>query len=68
MQTFTMNDTECASAIKFQKKHKKCAQRPGVNGPMNIDYIFTPSSIGDCVGIKCSVCGKEENITDFSCF
>jgi hypothetical protein len=61
-----MNDTECASADKFRKKHVKCGKKKtGVNGAVHIEYIFLPTSIGDCISIKCTVCNTEENITDF---
>lgn len=45
------------------RNHKEsCTNK---NGFPRFSYIFTPTEIGICVGIKCSKCKVEENITNY---
>ena len=66
MQTkFELSPLEKERAKEFENKHMKCARKcPSTIGG-HIDYIFTPTSIGTAVLIRCYLCGEEENITDY---
>lgn len=52
-------------ANDFCKKHKKC-QVHSTEGTSCVTYTFQQSAIGDFVSIKCTRCGKEEDITDYN--
>ena len=66
MTEFVLNENEEAKAQEFINKHKLCAKRCPTAIGGHITYKFTPTSIGVGVSICCSLCGKEENITDYS--
>jgi hypothetical protein len=48
------------------EEHKKCHIPTTIGGQFS--YIFTPTSVGVGVSIKCNCCGEEENITDYGCW
>ena len=65
-RTFDLNDTEYAKANKFAEEHATCMTKTALSE--KFEYVFVPGGIGTTVSIKCLICGKEENITDFGCW
>lgn len=59
---FDLNEVEKSRAEEFKKIHKKCYRPTAIGGQFS--YIFTPTSVGTAVSIKC-ICGEQENITDY---
>ena len=67
MIEFKLNEKENELAEKFLQEHRHPEIHKGtIGGHMN--FIFTPTSIGDACSIRCNICGEEENITDYSCW
>ena len=64
---FKLNDKEEAAAREFEQQHRHPKVNKGAIGG-HIDYIFTPTSIGDACIIRCDICGKKKNITDYDCW
>ena len=64
-RSFEMSDVECKSANAFAEKHSICKAHP--IGGSKFSYIFTPT-IGMNVHIKCLICGKKKDITDYDCW
>jgi hypothetical protein len=67
MIEFKLNEKEEAAANEFMKKHRHPEVNKGAIGG-HINYIFTPTSIGDACTIRCCICGEKENITDYNCW
>ena len=65
MIEFKLNEKEEAASKEFQKKHRHPNVNKGAIGG-HINFIFTPTSIADACTIKCTICGAEENITDYN--
>lgn len=65
MIEFKLNEKENELAEKFILKHRHPEVYKGAIGG-HLEYIFTPTSIGDVCTIKCTICDSEENITDYS--
>ena len=59
-----LNEKENELAEKFLQEHRHPEVYKGTIGG-HIDFIFTPTSIGDAICVKCNICDKEENITDY---
>lgn len=64
MIEFKLNKKETELAEKFMQEHHHQNINKGAIGG-HVSYTFTPTSIGDAVSIKCSICNTEENITDY---
>jgi hypothetical protein len=64
---FELNEVETERAKAFQRKHRHPEVYKGAIGG-HINYIFTPTSIGDACSIHCSICDEKENITDYDCW
>ena len=67
MIEFKLNEVETERAEAFQEKHRHPEIYKGAIGG-HINFIFTPTGVGDACTIKCTICGAEENITDYSCW
>ena len=67
MIEFKLNEKEENAAKAFMEKHKHPEIYKGAIGG-HIDFIFTPTSIGDACTIKCTICGSKKNITDYNCW
>lgn len=65
MIEFKLNEKEEALAKEFQEKHRHPDVNKGAIGG-HLRYIFTPTSIADACTIKCTICGAEENVTDYN--
>ena len=65
MVEFKLSEKEEAAAREFMEKHRHPKVYKGAIGG-HIEYLFTPTSIGDACTIKCTICGTEENITDYN--
>jgi hypothetical protein len=57
-----MTANELENESKFLKKHKKKC------GAKDYKYIIYPSPIGYAISIKCNICKKEKDITDYGCW
>ena len=64
MIKFKLNEKESELAEKFLQEHRHPEVYKGAIGG-HIDFIFTPTSIGDACIIHCDICDKKENITDY---
>ena len=62
---FELNEKETELAEKFLQEHRHPEIYKGTIGG-HINFIFTPTSIGDACSIHCTICDVEENITDYS--
>lgn len=62
---FKLSDQEALLAEAFEREHLACARANPTAIGGHITYKFTPTSIGIGVTVKCTICGKEENITDY---
>ena len=62
---FKLNKLESERARHFRTIHQHPGTNKGAIGG-HIEYIFTPTSVGDACSIRCVICGEEENITDYS--
>jgi len=67
MIEFKLNEKESELAEKFENEHRHPEVYKGAIGG-HINFIFTPTSIGDACSIRCDICGEEENITDYDCW
>ena len=65
MIEFKLNEKEEVAANEFMKKHRHPKVNKGAIGG-HLNYIFTPTSIGNACTIRCSICGEKENITDYN--
>ena len=65
MIEFKLNEKENELAEKFMQKHRHPEVYKGAIGG-HINYIFTPTSIGDACSLHCSICDEVENITDYN--
>lgn len=63
---FTNKETDAANA--FVSYHKECTKKQNKDGNSLFSFIVTPTSIGNTIHIKCSVCGEEKDITDYDKF
>lgn len=63
---FELHGKEIERAKAFEKKHIKCAKEHPTTIGGHISYIFTPTSIGTAVSVKCFLCGEEKNITEYN--
>jgi hypothetical protein len=64
--TFKMYGKESENADAFAKEHAGCVSRSAMSE--RFEYTFLPGGIGTCVTMKCIICGKEKNITDYDCW
>jgi hypothetical protein len=65
MKVFEMSDVVCKSADAFAEKHITCKAHP--IGGTKFSYTFTPT-LGMGIHIKCLICGKEKDISDYDCW
>ena len=65
MIEFKLNKLESERARHFRIIHQHPEINKGAIGG-HLEYIFTPTSIGDACTMRCQICGVEENITDYS--
>ena len=70
MLTFILNDAQQKQYNDFQKKHRDCYKdkrgkllRSLIGNTFSI--IFTPTGIGNIIGVKCNSCGEEIDLTDY---
>ena len=59
---FELHGEEEANADAFKNKHKHSRKYKH----SSFSYIFTPVEIANVVTIKCNLCGKIKNITDYN--
>ena len=66
---FKLTKYELKESKKWIKKHSKdhvIQDTAAIGGRWS--YIFTPTSIGDFVSIKCNACNESKQISDLSSF
>jgi len=64
MIEFKLNEKENELAEKFMQEHRHPEVYKGTIGG-HISFTFIPTSVADNVSIRCNICNKEENITDY---
>ena len=64
MIEFKLNEEEEKLAKKFMDEHLHPDVKKGPIGG-SLAFTFIPTYIGDAVSVKCLICGKKENITDY---
>ena len=64
---FTLSDVEQERAHKWLAEHTCLFTKEHSTGASGgrISYIFTPTSLGTCIQVKCA-CGADIDITDIS--
>jgi hypothetical protein len=64
---FFITDKEEKNRSKFLKEHIKCRDSAFEEeaAPMFSTYTITQTSIANMIKIKCSICGRELDITDY---
>ena len=62
---FTLTEEEEKSAEKFETDHRHPEIDHGCIGG-HLTYLFTVTSIGTGISIRCSDCDADEDITDYS--
>lgn len=67
---FAPSDREREAAGEWERSHY-ATEHPdwkpmGVPTPSKTDWIFTPTSMGTIVSVRCSACGAEQVVSDFS--
>lgn len=67
---FDPNDVEKQAAEKFIHIHEKCKKQCNDENLIKnqFKYKVTGCGIGPTSIIKCMICGKEKNITDYDCW
>lgn len=65
VHNFSLTKKEAYLAHNFCKEHLSCARKNPATIGGYVNYSFTPTGIGDCVKIKCNICGEEKDITDY---
>ena len=62
---FELNEKEKELAKKFERQHLDCAkEHPSTIGGA-ISYCFTRTGIGVSIIMKCNICNKIKDITDY---
>ena len=56
----TESESKKAEEFKIEHLHKEVCQEG------HLVYTIMPTSIGNCVAIKCCICNKEEDLTDYN--
>ena len=64
MRKFELSKKEELAAIEFEKNHRHQEIYKGAIGG-HLEYTFIPTSLGNTISVRCSICGSEENITDY---
>lgn len=64
MSLHMFSEKEMSAAEQFRKEHFASCQS-GIRAP-SFEYVLTGTGIGTAITVRCPVCGKEENITDYS--
>ena len=64
MIEFKLNELENELAEEFMNNHRHPEINKGAIGG-HMEFIFTPTAIGDACSIRCDICGEEKNITDY---
>lgn len=62
---FKLTDSEFKKAETFKEDHQHKEINKGAIGG-HIEYRFSPNGIFRALSIKCLICNKELNITDYS--
>lgn len=58
------SEKEQEANAQFRKEHFASCQSGGRTS--SYEYVLTGTGIGTAITVRCPVCGKEENITDYS--
>ena len=62
---FTLNKLEWQLAENFENRHLHDDIDKGAIGG-GINYRFTSTGVGSTKVVTCTICNKEENVTDFT--
>lgn len=64
MIRFELHPKEEVAAKEFEKEHRHPEVYKGAIGG-HIEYKFIPTSLGNAISIRCSICDAEKNITNY---
>ncbi len=64
---FELNNVEIENLKRFDNEHECMNKYAGAIGG-RLSFVFTPTSIGSMVEVKCNICKRVEDITDYDCF
>lgn len=64
MSLHMFSEKEQEADAQFRKEHFASCQSG--RRASSYEYVLTGTGIGTAITIRCPVCGKEENITDYS--
>ncbi len=63
---FRLDNVETEKWKKFDEKHrKKCEKHIDTIGTSRIETTFIATGLGYIIRVKCRVCGKEKDITNY---
>ena len=65
MIEFKLSEIEETAAYQFMDGHRHPEFYKGTIGG-HISFLFTPTGVGDACSIKCAICNKEKNITNYN--
>lgn len=65
MIEFKLSKKEEAAAKEFMEEHMHPNVPKGTIGG-HLEYLLTPTSVGNACCIHCTICGEKKNITDYS--
>lgn len=60
---FLPSELEKVKAVK--KEHEECSKTYAGAAGGHWTYIFSPNSIGQVAVVRCNICKKEEDVTDY---
>lgn len=60
--SFVLNEAEEARVIAFVERHRRLHPE----AKAGVTYCFTPAGMGTGVTIRCDVCRKTKNVTDYA--
>lgn len=63
--TYSLSQEQVDKYSQFCEQHSVCAKEMPTAIGGNISTIFTSTSVGLGVSLRCSLCGEELNITDY---
>jgi len=62
--SFDLDDVEKKNVTRWANRHWKSCKGPGYN----LTYSFFPTEIGTKITVRCPVCKKEYDATDYDCW
>jgi len=62
---FVLSIEEVTTYREWEKNHKETCGKTKRLKTNNLAFIFRPTSLGDCITVKCEWCKEEKDLTDY---